>query len=257
MRNLFTFCILIFLSLSIVKAQNASPQQAFSVGEKLSYDVTYKFGFFRMKAAEVHFEVKKGGGFSQKIEVTGNTLPSYEWFYLVRDTLWSEIETEPLTPLRYYQKSLEGSYQESFFYNFDKDKKLIYTEREKPKEKKIFDSLQYKKRVFDIISAGYYLRSQDFSFCKIGDTMEIDVILSCEIFTIKYIYEGRETIKMRDGKELKSLRFSAKMIEGTIFDANDIVYVWVSNDYKHTPLKVKAGIFIGAVEVYLSEKEQE
>jgi hypothetical protein len=86
---------------------------------------------------------------------------------------------------------------------------------------------------------------------KIGDTIQINSILDNEIFTLYIRYLGRETIETRRGEKYRCIKFSALLIEGTIFKGGEDMFVWITDDDNRIPVLVEAKILIGSVKAYL------
>ena len=73
------------------------------------------------------------------------------------------------------------------------------------------------------------------------------MVVDGEIHDIYIRYLGKETIKNRDGRTFKCLKFSPLLVEGTIFESGEDMTVWVTDDANRIPIIVEAKILIGSV----------
>jgi hypothetical protein len=92
---------------------------AFTVGEKLTFDV--KYGFVTAGIAEMAIpKIKKITGREvYNITFKVNTVPSFDLFYKVRDRYETYMDVEALFPWRFEQHIREGGYSRDFAAFFD------------------------------------------------------------------------------------------------------------------------------------------
>jgi hypothetical protein len=121
--------------------------------------------------------------------------------------------------------------------------KLFDRENRNLKETKDFD---LPGQVQDLVSGFYYLRSQDLSDMKPGEAIEIRGFFDKEIYNIKLIYEGTETLDTNLGKK-ETYIFSPQVPKNKIFRGEYPVKVWVTKDQNKIPVKIKANLFIGSL----------
>src|SRR6056297_2070538 len=111
MHRGWKFILFILLPLNIIGQCNVE-QRVFYAGEELTYKAFYNWNFIWLEAADVRFIVKEFPARKAfKLESIGNSLPKYDWFYKVRDTFRSHIDTATLKPFYYHRNTLEGSYR--------------------------------------------------------------------------------------------------------------------------------------------------
>lgn len=238
----------LLLSFLTVIAQQERVQ--LQVGEELQYSVYYRFAFISIPAATVSFSIQEADKNSIKIEALGNTLPTYNWFFCVNDTLVSTVEKPSGYPITFYRASNEGNYHERFWHFFQNKKERILSIRQPLGEEKKISTLPLTTPIFDIVSAAFYIKATPFTATQIGEKQTISVMLSDTVYSIPYTYLGKEEVELPNGKKYIAKKIAATMVEGTIFNNNDHVTIWVTNDEQQTPLKVVAEIIIGKVEVF-------
>ncbi|MFY0650542.1 MAG: DUF3108 domain-containing protein [Cyclobacteriaceae bacterium] len=100
----------------------------------------------------------------------------------------------------------------------------------------------------DIVSGFFYLRTIDFDQLAVGETVAINGFYKNKVFDFKIRFEGREVIKTKLGK-IRALKIAPMMPENSVFDGEDSIHAWLSDDQNKIPLKVKSDMFIGAIEL--------
>ena len=104
----------------------------------------------------------------------------------------------------------------------------------------------------DLVSSYYYLRTIDFSTLKKGDQITINSFFEDETYDMKIEYLGKESVRTKVGK-INAFKMRPIMPDNDLFDGEDSILFWVSDDANKVPLKIRAKMFIGAVEVELTE----
>lgn len=119
---------------------------------------------------------------------------------------------------------------------YDKDNKRL-------KEKKEFD---LPGQVQDLVSGFYFLRTQDLRHLKEGESITIKGFFDKEIYNIKLIFEGTEKIETKLGVK-DTYIFSPRLPKNKLFRGEHPVKVWVTKDHNKIPVKIKANLFIGSL----------
>ncbi len=251
MKNHILFLFIgIWLNVVSIKAQCKPTIWSFQEGEELYYDVVYNWGFIWVEAGRVNFLVKKewlNGREVFHFSSTGVSLKKYDWFFKVRDYYNSWAEISNLKPVKYSRKTSEGKRKADNKYWFDHKKRKIYTNSWNSKKDRKLDTLQLSTCIFDIMTAVYYVRTLDLSKYKINEKIPITMIVDNEIYKLYGRYLGKETLKTREKKSYKSLKFSIMLVEGTMFKGGEDLIVWVSDDNNRVPLLIDAKILVGSV----------
>ena len=78
-------------------------------------------------------------------------------------------------------------------------------------------------------------------------------MLDKKIYDLTVKYSGEETIKLKNKKKYKALKFTPKLVTGDIFEDEDAMTIYVSNDENHVPLYIEAKIKVGYVKVMLND----
>jgi len=255
-RNL---CFFFVVLLSILFSFQASSQCfnrnfAFTDGEDLKFQIYYNWGFIWLNAGHVEFKVGKASYLTRPVyylDAYGVTYKSYDWIFKVRDHYESYLDIETLRPLWFNQKNFEGGYEVNNRYWFDYEKKKLYAHTQNSKRKLLKDTLNLPDCTFDLVSVVYYCRNLDFNKFKIGDRIPIKSIIDNQFFDLYIRYLGKEKIKDKAGIEYSCFKFSALLVEGTMFKGGEDMFIWVTDDLNRIPVLVEAKILVGSVKAYI------
>ncbi len=226
----------------------------FEVGEEVSYDVIYTWGFLKIKAGKVCFQVQQTR--QQQIDSiyhlrsTGVSLPRYDWIFQVRDTFESWVYMPDFKPLRYRRSTHEGDYHVNNSLVFEPP--YIVSRRQNSHTPLQIDSIAYAADRFDLQTAVYFVRQIDFANITPQDTLSLHIIIDGQPYTMSVQNLGVETITLID-KKYDCYHLVTNVIEGSIFKANQKINIWLSADNRHIPIKVEAPIIIGRVKAVLVE----
>lgn len=255
-KNLFF--LIVFLCFFTLKnyAQCQNENTTFSNGEKVSFEVYYNWGFFWFNAGEVFFKtdsiVQNNVSLYHFIS-KGGTHKAYDWIFKVRDTYESYIEANTFKPLLGKRDSYEGGHEVKERYQFNYKNMQIFSQLEIPDKPIKRDTFSFSPCTFDVLAATYYARNIDFSRCKAGDKIPIDIIIDNQVYKLYIKYIGKEIAKHKDGSKYRCIKFKAKVIEGSIFKGGEDLTVWVSDDDNKVPIIVEAKILVGSIKAYINE----
>jgi hypothetical protein len=226
---------------------------SFKPGEKISYEIAYNWGILWVNAGEVKFKADTITHYGKKaffFTVTGNSYKYYDWIFRVRDRFQSIVDAVSLQPVWFRSDIAEGGHEAQNTYHFQSDNKSVNIEKTES-GKKSADTIQIPACTFDILSATYYARSLDFSDYKPGDRIPVNLIIDGQYFELFIRYLGKETIENRAGNKYVCIKFSAVVVEGTIFKGGENLIVWVTDDKNKIPVMAEAQILVGSVKAYL------
>src|SRR6056297_182064 len=229
-----------------------SQEIPFKGGEKVKYKAYYNLGFIWLHAGNVLFETNESSYRNQKsfhFQALGASLPSYDFFFKVRDYYQSFATKKNLKPLYFERNTSEGGYKVHNEYFFDYREKLIYTQSDNSRKKYEKDTLQNNGSILDVLTIIYRARRIDFNQYEEGEKIPFSLIIDNEIFEGLYLrYLGKEEVKLYRTKEkYRCHKFSAMLVEGTIFSGGENLTVWVTDDKNKIPISIKAKILVGSV----------
>ena len=249
MKNRF-WILLLFIFFSLF-GENYSQQfrkienNAFGVGEKLTFDV--KFGFVTAGIATMQIpSIKRiAGRNAYHVLFEVNTVPSFDWFFKVRDRYETYLDVEGIFPWRFEQHIREG--------NFSRDFSAFFDQR-KGKAKTTEGEFNIPKYVHDIVSAFYYVRTLDLKNYKVGDKIRLQNFYKDKVFNLDIKYLGKERIKVGAGT-FDCIIVEPLVEEGGLFKSEGSIIVWLTDDEVRMPVKVKTKVVIGSIDAELTKYE--
>ncbi|WP_224999506.1 DUF3108 domain-containing protein [Cesiribacter sp. SM1] len=227
------------------------PSNAFGTGEKLTYRVHY--GFVTAGEAELRIDKRVHSINDRpcyKIDVKGRTTGLADKLYGVKNVWGSYMDTAAVVPHQFYRYIREGNYRKNEVVNFKQlnRKAVVSTLSKNGREVESSEVFEVPVYVQDLVSGYYYMRTLDFSKIKQGDVIRVDAFFDKEVYDFKVRFIGREKVKTDLGK-LDALVVSPLLPENSLFKGENAVKMWLSDDEHKIPLKIKADMFIGAIEV--------
>ena len=235
-----------------VEYNKALKNSSFKRGEVLTYRLHYGWltagGGTVSVLPELH---DVNGKKCYRMEIDGESKGAFSAMMKIKDHWRSYIDTSTMIPQRFFRSIEEGRYNisETMFYDHEKGEvKLNFQKKDKDPKIRTYE---VPKNVHDIVSGYYYLRNLDYSSMKKGEMKGVDAFLEDELYRFYVKFDGREVIKTDVGK-VNAIRLIPVMPDNELFDGEESIVMWLSDDNNKIPLKVKAKMFVGAVEVDLT-----
>jgi hypothetical protein len=184
--------------------------------------------------------------------VTGKTVGMVDWVADVDDKWGAYIDTAALVPHQFYRRIREGRYKKDEWTNFDHKSKKIEVKSigkdGKMKEPKYYDAPAH---VRDMVAGFLYLRVMDFTKMKVNDTVTVSGFFEDEFYKFNIIYKGKDVVRLKVGK-VRALVFTPVMPKNKVFEGEDSITAYFSDDKNRIPLKIDARMFIGTAGVELT-----
>lgn len=218
-------------------------KRTFKAGEKLAYSISY--GFF--DAAEAYIEVmpqvqNKNGQKAYHVVGIAESKGTFDWFFKVRDRYESYIDTATLYPIHFVRRVDEGGYKINQDYYFNQLAQTIVNE----KGKQFFAPIG----IQDMVSAFFYARNLDISTLRPGDVATVNSFVDNEFYALKFRFKGAEEISF-ENKKVSCLKFCPLVQKGRVFKHEDDLEVWITNNNSRIPIKIKANVRVGSIEMNL------
>jgi hypothetical protein len=256
MKRVIIFLIIGIFSLSL-SAQNSNNlvNNTFHRGEKLKFKLYYKSAITgNVNAGELISEVKPNRIFianqpTYHIVMEGKTKGAFNWFFKIRDRFETYLDEHSLFPRFYKKKIQEGDYETQREVRFYQEEGLIDYHNLKNGQK---GRVKTKIEVQDLVSSLYYIRNWDFQNISAGEKLYLNVFLDDSVYNIQFEYLGTENIKTELG-EINCIKFKPKMLTGGVFEDENPMTVYVSNDRNHLPILVISEVAIGSVRMELKD----
>jgi hypothetical protein len=255
-KNGLALILILLLSGFIVAKKEAYPilkNESFTRGEVIRFKMTYGFitvGKGSVNILPEYYQVNDRHCF--KIDVRGKTVGPVDWLANVNDLYGAYIDTAALVPHQFYRSVRQGKYKKDEWTNFDHvhkkiEVKTLDNKTGKLKEPKYYDAPD---QVRDMIGGFLFLRNMDVSHLAIGDTVSIKGFYEDEFYDLKIVYYGKDTVRVKAGK-IRTVVFKPVMPKNKVFNGENAVTAWFSDDKNRIPVKINTAMFIGNAGVEL------
>lgn len=226
----------------------------FSPGEKIYFDVYFKWGILMPKAGtavmsidDVSFRDKE----AVRQQLTFRTTGLIEKAFSMRDTV-NTYYTPQMLPLFYEKHALEDGYYvvDEMDFIYKDNKTYIPTKRYDRRRTKIDTTHVVNGCMFDILSVTMYLRSLNMDNVEIGDEFPASFVMGRDVVEIRYRYAGQSIIERNETLKYKTLKFDMDVYDEAVTQTRNAFEIWISDDENHIPIKIRAKLKIGAAEAY-------
>lgn len=212
----------------------------FTVGERLTYEVSWLNLTAAIAVMEVAPTEGRGGTASlAKLIGTAQSTPIITKFFPVDNRVESELDLETLTPEHLTFRRREGKKKEDIEYTFHQKEGTVTAVRGGTTE-----SVSIPVGTHDIISCLYYTRA--VLPPKPGASLKMNVYHDKKNRPVEVRVEGIETLEGGWGKA-ETVRVRVIMPFHGLFMNKGDIHVWVTNDERRTPVRMKAKVVLGAI----------
>jgi hypothetical protein len=247
LRNKALLCVLAFfiviISTNAAAESSASPSVLWK-GERLVFQLSW----FGIPAGTAVVEASDAGYLQGKrmygISAVTASNQFIDAFYPVRDGIYSFIFADTLASYKFMVHQEEGTYRSDKEIIFDYVKrKAIFT---KNGDVSVYDIPAF---VSDSLSAYYYFRTKEL---MVGKHITIDVFDDKQLWQVEVQILGKERIQTPAGTFNTFLTKPLLKFEG-IFQRKGDVYIWITDDSRKMPVRMKSKIIIGSINADLIE----
>jgi hypothetical protein len=215
---------------------------AYTGGEYLRFDVNWSFmtvGDAYLTVTDTLYNGRKCNIVTFRLE----SKPFFDMFYKVRDRYRTIIDAEGLFPWRFEQQIREGGYSRDFTAEFDQRAGVATTPA---------GTYPIPLYVQDIMSAFYYARSIDYAKFRPGQRIELKNFYKDTTYPLGVKYKGRQRIEV-DAGTFDCIIVEPLVTEGGLFKSEGRILLWITDDDRKMPVRVRAEIPIGSVDSDLTE----
>jgi uncharacterized protein DUF3108 len=248
------FLLIVLSSFIQYNQEDILVNRNFKKGEYLEYKASY--GIFTVgkgtwqiqnNSIEIHDRP------NYQVDVHGGTSGFIGFLAPVKDHWKSYIDTATLVTHLALRDLEEGRYKKIDITEFHHGDSLIEVKDMDFETNTFKESEKYEMGdvTRGMISGFMYLRTLDLTKLVVGDTISFKAFLDDTFYDFQVICHGREVISTKAGL-FKSIVFRPVMPENSIFEGEDAVLAWISDDENKIPLKVEAEMFIGHAGIELT-----
>lgn len=219
-------------------------------GESISLRIHY--GFLNAGSANLTTKnVNYKGVPHLYVRGTGQTTGAVRAFFKVEDLYESYIDIATELPSFYVRNVKEGSYTQHLQTTFNhSNNTLVLTDKKNPANGS--KTIKSVKGVQDMLSCFYYLRSKTPAELRVGTIINMNVWIDDEMFPFQLKVTGTENLKTKFGT-INALKIIPSVKSGRVFREKEGVTMWVSNDYNHIPLLLKAELAVGSLKASIDD----
>lgn len=212
----------------------------FTVGERLTYEVSWLNLTAAIAVMEVApMEGRRAISSTAKLIGTAQSTPIVTKFFPVDNRVESELDLDTLTPEHLTFRRREGKKKEDIEYTFHHEEGTVTAVRGGTTE-----SLSIPAGTHDIISCLYYTRA--VLPAKPGASLKMNVYHDKKNRPVEVRVEGIETLEGGWGK-VETVRVRVIMPFHGLFMNKGDIHVWVTNDERKTPIRMKAKVVLGTI----------
>ena len=240
-----------------VTVHRLAEQMPFKPGERLEMKATVGF----IKAAEVELQVNDSifevnDRPTYKLDAFARTTGIFDLISSVRDNWGSYYDTAQLIPQRFYRYLKEGRFRKNEILYFDHEADSVIVERLHKETRKLEKTDYYPipNNAQDMVSGYYYMRSIDFDQLKIGDVVSVPAWYDNEYRPFRIKIAAREVLKTKFGK-VRAIVLVPIIKKDSLFEEDNTLKVWISDDLNKLPLKFQAKIYVGYLRVELKKAQ--
>ena len=246
-----------FAVVGIAQERNQAHHDYVQPGEVLTYKISY--GFLSIGEAVIATSSTQhtlNNTPCYKVDITGRTTGAVGWVAKVDDKWGSFLNAKSLLPVKNYRVVRENNYKRDEVTYFDhQGNKIRYYRYDhgagKYKDAEIFE---FTETVRDLIGGYQYLRQLDYKAMAVGDTINLFGFFEDDFYNFKILYKGKEKLKTPFGK-IVALKLVPVMPDNKVFDGENSISLWLSDDSNRIPLKAEANMFIGRAVIEISKYE--
>jgi len=235
------------ISGEIIDAQKklrSIPNKAFTVGEKLTFDIDWGPATVGTAVMAVP-RVKKFNGrdvYEVRTRAMSNKLISA--FYPVDDQVISYIDTEGIYSLRLEKRLSEGKWRQRRLFFLDQEKNLAYSEK---------DTVKIPEYSQDILSAFFYIRTQDL---QVGKTIEIPHYDNDKVYYLTVEVLKKQQVRVPAGK-FNCIVVEPKLKTQALFKHEGRIKIYLTDDEKKIPVLMTSKVVFGQISAKLTKIETE
>lgn len=225
--------------------------RAFGRGEKVTYRVHYGWLTAGEATMRVYDQLESVGGRpSYRIEVTGNSSGLVRHITDIHDVWGAVVDSAAVMPHRSYRSLQENSYKktEDIIFDYPQGKATVTASKPPVGDVTLLDN------TLDMVTGYYYLRLLDYDNMAPGTLLALTGIYETKTYQIRIRYKGKERIKTDLGY-INAIVLHPVMPENGVFAGENSVKFYVSDDANRIPLKIRAELFVGAVELDIKSHE--
>lgn len=220
-----------------------SSQHSFRSGEELELQIYY--GPVNAGRVYTDLEIQMSGGRRlYHAQAIARSTGLADKLYKVRDVYEGYFDSISLLPVKSVRNINEGRYKRHDEVTYDHENNKVFSLRSGEHD--------VPKGIMDMTTTFFFIRNLDYDTMVIGQVIKINTFFDDEVFPFDMRYRGREEIKTRGGV-FRCIKLVPYVEPGRIFESEDDMTIWLSDDDNHMPVRIRFDLIIGSVKCDLIE----
>lgn len=212
------------------------PQNNFQPGEKLEYLIHYgplNAGIAIAELVRSEYE----GKYFYHAKAIAQTTGLADKLFKVTDIYEGYFDSISLLPVKSLRNITEGRYR--------RNDEVIYDHKNRKATSIRSGAHDVPENIMDMTAVFYYIRNIDFDTMSPGQVIKITTFFDDELFPFDIRYIGKDQVKVR-GQAYSCLKLVPYVEPGRIFESEDDMTVWLTDDSNHIPICVRFDLIVGA-----------
>jgi hypothetical protein len=231
----------------------------FVKGEKVEYDVYFKWGLLMSRAGKALFTLDSrqyDGQSAWRYRLLFHTTGLIDKFFSMKDTLSTFFSPEGHI-LFSSRNADEGGYYlvDEISFSPSGEETLSHSLRYTRTDTRIDTLLRSGRCTFDMLGSVMYLRSIDWEHLVPGREFPLEVVIGRDVVNVRFRYEGQAIVAPSEKLKYRTRRFTIDVYDPAFTQSKAAAEVWIGDDANHLPIRVRAKLKIGAAEVYYRSSE--
>ena len=233
---------------------------AFRPGEKMYFTMHYEWGTIDSDVGTgtvVLDTVRFNGLKAFHCSVYGKTTRLFDLIFKVREDFDAWFTCEGLRPLKFTRDTHEGRYvaRNTYIYNWDSPEPHIVADVYSSSRGQRDMELPLTSCTYDLPSLFFLARNMDIDNIVPGKKYPMTFAIDDDVYNVYFILYGRETVKVKGLGTVRTIKFAARLVAGEVFNGEEDMMIWVSDDDNRIPVKFEAPILVGTASGRLKSYE--
>ena len=238
----------------------AEEDLAYQAGEKLTFTMHYEWGTIDsdVGTGTVHLDtVRFNGHKAFHCSVYGRTTRFFDLIFKVREDFDAWFTCDGLRPLKFTRDTHEGRYvaRNTYIYNWESAEPYIAADVYSSSSGQRNLELPLTPCTYDLPSLFFLARNMDIDTIVPGKKYPMTFAIDDDVYNVYFILFGRETVKVKGLGTVRTIKFAARLVAGEVFNGEEDMMIWISDDDNRIPVKFEAPILVGTASGRLKSYE--
>ena len=227
-----------------------SERPVFGAGENLYLGISFKWGAVNTEVAQATIslrETRLGKETVYHSDLSAKTASFFDVFFKIREHFEGWFQKGTLRPQKCIRDTHEGTYAAYNTYNYDWEERVIHAFVDMTSTGPMNLEIPLKDCLCDVPSLAFFLRQMDLSRMEKGKRYGLNFAIDDMVYHIYLTRVGPETMKLKGIGKVRCQKLLCTVVEGALFEGNQDVQIWLSDDANQLPIAFLAPLRLGAM----------